>query len=127
MTLTDCFDHLHVGAHYAGHGLGHQLVAARYLPNPSWDARGRLLSRLYATFPRIWPAYTELSTRYLYHRFMVHARGDPEMNDRFLHLDCHGELWIVTLLLHQINNKYRLVASSLPFQAVSRSSLASVV
>jgi hypothetical protein len=42
-------------------------------------------------------AYAELYTRYLYHQYMVRARGDPETNDRFLRPGCHGELRIVAL------------------------------
>lgn len=42
-------------------------------------------------------AYTEVYTRHLYHRYVVHTRGDAETIDGFLHPGCHGELRIVTL------------------------------
>ncbi len=47
--------------------------------------------------PEFCTAYTEVYDRYLYHRYVVRTRGDPETIDRFLHRGCYGKLRVVAL------------------------------
>ena len=42
-------------------------------------------------------AYAELYSRYLYHQYMVRARGDPETIGKFLRRDRDGEFRIVAI------------------------------